>query len=227
MEANNVTYYLPISGTHGYRGSITSADWFHHESAFAAFLGARGFAHLCPERPFTWTTDLNGHRFWRRWLGRKSTSVDWLVGGINLYAYLQPPLGSAVVPLERANLIAHSHGLQVVLFACSMGLKIRRLVSVGSPVRADLDATAVKAKANIEQWIHVYSDRSDRFQWLGTIGDGVFGITRQHPHAHINICVPGVAHTRLLNDAKTFHWWDDVGLIARLKGATEDHDASQ
>lgn len=221
METNDVTYYLPIAGTHAYRSASTRANWYHHESAFAAFVGARGLAHLCPTRPFHWTTDLNGHRFWRRWIGKSSTAKDWEVGGLNLWAYLQPPVVGAVVPLERCNIIAHSHGLQVVLFAAAMGCKIRRLISIGSPVRADLDAIAVDARKNIEHWTHVHSDHGDRLQWLGTIGDGVLGIVREHPHAHRNICVPGVAHTRLLNDEKQFHWWDDVGLINTLRGGLQ------
>lgn len=126
------------------------------------------------------------------------------------------------MPLERANLIAHSHGLQVVLFAAAMGCKIRRLVSIGSPVRHDLAAVALKARENIGEWTHVYSDHGDRLQWLGTIGDGVLGITRAHPQAHRNISIPGVAHSRLLNEESTFHWWDDAGLIAALKGTNAD-----
>lgn len=217
MSEADVTYYLPIPGTHAHRDKPTKADWYHHESAFATFLSARGFVHLCPQRPFRWTTDLNGHRFWRRWFGKASTSRDWFVGGDNLYAYLQPPVIGHVVPLERTNLIAHSHGLQVVLFAAAMGCKLRTLVSLGSPVRADLDAIAVEAKKNIGHWTHVYSDHDDRMQWFGEIGDGVFGIKRQHPRADRNVFIPGVAHSRLLNDPTFFSYWEHAGLMDDLR----------
>lgn len=222
-----MTFYLPIAGTDANDGEdLTARDWIHHESAISMFLLDRGLQQLSPGRPFVWTTRLDGIEVWRRWLKwlrlRGTDQVDWQTAGLNLWSYLDPPwpwppkLGEAPVPHEWRNLITHSHGLQPALFACAAGLKIRRLLSIAGPVRADMMETAARARPNIEKWTHVCSDSSDRWQWLGEIGDGAFGIVREHPLADENICIPKVGHSGLIYDEKAFHFWTDAGLIPFL-----------
>ncbi len=213
--------YLPIPGTFAWNGTPTERDWYHPQSAFNAFLHANGVEHLCPTRPFVWSTDLDGIGWWQRWFGRSNT-LDWLSAGLNLFDYFDPPLsvllnrGAETTPFADRNLLSHSHGLQVVLCACAEGMKLRRLVSIAGPVREDMMATARKARPNIERWTHVCSDDSDRIQWLGEIGDGALGIVRKHPLADLNICIPKVGHSLLLDDPKQFHWWPEAGLLDAL-----------
>lgn len=209
---------LPIPGTHGFRGTLKT-DWWHGASPFLLWLDLQGFYTLNPSRPFVWTTDLNGARFWRRWFRRHDPHIDWKAAGHALYCYLRPIYDDddTYIPVSHRNLIAHSHGLQVVLYACELGLRINSLVSVMAPVRADMLMVAQRARGNIGFWEHLHSDRSDRIQWWGGIGDGKVGIERRHPLADVNTSIKGAGHSRLLNDPAWFVQWHEQGVLERLR----------
>jgi hypothetical protein len=211
--------WLPIPGTWGFRELPTPADWQHPQSPFSIYLSDRSLFQVKATRGFDWTTDVNGSHFWQRWFGRLGDHRDWIVGGRNLAVWMLSPYDEypAYVELIDRNIIAHSHALQVVLYACASGLKINKLVSVAGPVRADMQAVAEKARPNIGQWVHVHSDRSDRTQWFGEIGDGVLRIARQHPLANQNVPLPMVGHSKILTDPTAFHWWEDAGLVSFLR----------
>lgn len=212
---------IPVAGTHGYRGQLTG-DWWHDRSPLLLFLGAFGFTCLQPARPFVWTTDLNGQRFWRRWFGLTDPHYDWLAAAYGLNTYIRPIFdeGDNYVPLAQRNVIVHSHGLQVVLYACAeWDLKLNSLVSVMAPVRADMQEIAGRARRNIGYWEHLYSDRTDSWQWIGGIGDGRVGIVRRHPKADRNTLVPKAGHSRLLHDSAFFMQWVDLGLLDRIRVA--------
>src|SRR5678815_5146950 len=104
--------------------------------------------------------------------------------------------------------------MAVVAYACAHGLRINRLLTMGSPVRQDMHAIYAQARPNIGHWLHLHSDRSDRTQWLGELFDGHLGIVRNQPFADVNLGVPAVAHSNLLNDPDLFHLWAEDGLIA-------------
>jgi hypothetical protein len=202
-----MTFYLPIAGTWGWdRGGPTR--WWEADSPFTAFMLGNGLQLVAGgEDPFIWSTDANGATPWNR-----GKHHDWKAGGLNLRRYCKPgPQGSDegahYVPYESRNFIAHSHGLQVVLYAAAAGLRIHRLVSVSSPVRKDMAAVAAAARPNIGEWVHLASDRSDAVQWLGELFDGAFGIVREHPLADINVCIKKVGHSRLLEDPTAFPEW--------------------
>lgn len=204
-----MTYYLPIAGTWGWdRGGPTR--WWEATSPFTAFMLQHGVQLVAGgEDPFIWTTDANGHKPWPWARGKHH---DWKAGGLNLRRYCKPgpagtPEGAHYVPYEHRNLIAHSHGLQVVLYAAANGLRIRRLVSVSSPVRKDMRAVAEAARPQIAEWVHLASDRSDMVQWFGELFDGAFGIVREHPLADHNVCIQKVGHSKLLEDATAFPEW--------------------
>lgn len=208
-------YYLPIAGTHGWRGSATGR-WWSQDSAFGLFMQGCGFRHLGGPRPFVWTTDVNGHKPWRRWFGMGNPHLDWQCAGENLNAYLRPYRDATdeYTPLADRRLIVHSHGLQPVLYACAEhDLKIHRLVSVMSPVRDDMQALAERARPNIGKWMHLHSDGSDRWQLLGQLGDGrIFG-ARRHPQADYNVCVKGAGHTGVLEDPVLMTLWRQAGWL--------------
>ena len=166
--------------------------------------------HQFGGRPFAWTTDAAGWQFWRRWgIGNKTADHrDWAAGGLALYAWIVPPLApERRIPPAETRVICHSHGLQVVLYACMHGLQIDTLISIGSPVRQDMDLVTMAARLNIRRWLHVCSDRSDRMQWLGTLGDGALGIIRQHPLADVNHPLPSAGHSGVLHDPAWFGPW--------------------
>lgn len=216
--------FLAIPGTHGWNGS-SAGQWYDPGSPWSANMRAKGFEHLHllgeDRRPFVWSTDLNGQQFWRRWFGKKPSSNDWQAAGCNLYAYLVPPRAPQHrLPAAETHIVAHSHALQCVAFAASDGLKINTLITVGSPVRVDLFEVFKRARPNIGFWWHFYSDASDRWQWLGAIGDGAIGVTRKHPFADQNVGLPGVGHAGILNDPRVFAdvWGGPLDLIRSRHG---------
>lgn len=211
--------YLPIAGTHGWRGTHSAAGrWWTRDSKFGKYMEGRGFRHLGGDRPFVWTTDVNGARPWRRWLGLGDPHYDWEAAGANLALYLRPYRDSddTYTPIRDRRLIVHSHGLQPVLYACAKyDLKIHRLISVMSPVRKDMLKVAEEAAPNIGAWTHLHTgDLSDRWQLAGQLGDGHFGFSRRHPCATFNIRVRGgVGHSGLIEDPILFSLWHLCGWL--------------
>lgn len=186
-----------VGGTHD--GLDDAGRWWMDDSPFVAFLRANGHETVSSTHPFVWSGDLNG-------LGGKHS--DWRAGGNALFHYLVPPLclDKRLKPSET-NIICHSHGLQVVLYAAAYGLKIQTLISVSGPVRRDMELVATAARPQVARWVQIRSDRSDWWQWLGEIGDGRLGIHRNHPLADLNVKIPCVGHSGLLRDAEHFSHW--------------------
>lgn len=220
--------FLAVPGTWAWNGS-SAGQWYDPHSLWSVAMRQRGFEHqhllIGDPRPFVWSTDINGQQFWRRWFGFAPKVNDWQAAGHNLYAYCVPAVApDRRVPSSHLHVIAHSHGLQVVLFACADGLKINTLVSVGSPVRADLLDVARRARPNIRFWWHFHSDATDRWQWLGETGDGKWqwpwAVDRTHPFADQNVGLPGVGHSNILHDTRIFNevWAGPLDLIRRHHG---------
>jgi hypothetical protein len=216
------TPVLLVQGTHAWGRSDQSKEWWDGRSPFCAFLRASGFRILGEERPFSWDTDIDGIGWLKRRPHKKH--INWESAGLNLYAYIANPLalaytkGDDYVPIKNRNILAHSHGSQVLAYACASGLLINRLLTIGAPVREDMAPVYAAAKPNIAHWRHVYSDHSDRIQWFGTLFDGKFGIVRKQPYADVNVLVPAVAHSKLLNDPCCFELWQKNGFLDFLKG---------
>jgi hypothetical protein len=201
--------YLPIPGTHGWRGVLRKTEWWCPDSPFALFMQGEGFTRIGAEEPFVWSTDIDAF----------GSMTDWRAGGFALKNYLRPfrATDDTYVDINDRNLIAHSHGLQVVLFACAGGLKVARLISVGAPVRRDMAPIAAAARPNIGAWLHLYSDCTDRWQWLGELFDGHLGIVRAHPLADRNERIPRAGHGGLLRDAERFALWKERQWLAFLR----------
>jgi hypothetical protein len=207
--------YIPIPGTWALFSDTGQPDWWQAGSPFTTHMRSQDFRLLRPDNPFVWSTQINGHKFWTRWFGGRDTKdhADWKAGGAALRYYVDhgpcPRCGWHEVPVRHRNILAHSHGLQVVLYACADGLRIRRLVSFGSPIRSDMRAVAMKALPNIDRWMHVYDPTcEDRIQWLGQFGDGVIDL---HPDRTVDLQnvvnhpIRGVGHSELLCDPRQFH----------------------
>jgi hypothetical protein len=210
-----VTKVLLVQGTHAFGRSGETVEWWNSRSPFCEFLQAEGFEILGAQQPYVWESGLDG----TGWFGKAQRHIKWRAAAHNLHAYLRNPLVPVdYVPRADRNIIAHSHGLQVVAYACLYGLMVNRLVTVGSPVRADMSAVYEAARKNIQSWLHVYSDGSDRIQWYGTLFDGHVGILRKVKVADVNLKIPKVGHSRLLNDQACFPLWRENGLIDFLKG---------
>lgn len=215
-----VVRYLPVMGTHGWSFGMKTGRWWCGDSPFAEMMIEHGLVVLCRTRPFVWTTDLNGHHFWELRKKARGDHRDWAAGGENLFTYCVPPLEPyAAIPPVQVNIVCHSHGLNVVLYAAALGLKINRLISVASPVRDDMTEVAKMARPNITLWRHLHSDASDRTQWLGELFDGVINVAgaRAHPLADVNELIPGVGHSRLLEDPACLPMWHERGWTTFLR----------
>lgn len=219
------TPVLLIQGTHGWGRTDQSQQWWDRRSPFCAFLEQNGVTVLGGARPYLWDTDVDG----LGWLKRRphKKHINWEAAGWHLYDYLWPSMSrdgfkvEEYVPLKERNLIGHSHAMQVITYACSQGLVINRLLTIGSPVRQDMSEVYKAARPNIRRWLHVHSDGSDRIQCFGTLFDGHIGIVRRQSFADINLLVPKVSHSKLLNDPKCFDLWKQNGLIDFLHGAND------
>ena len=205
-----------VAGTGSWVDPDEGPDWFCPGHPFGQFLADQGVAPTYDgDRPFIWSTNLAGIPFFTK-------NRDWVAGGAALAYFIKYTLG---VNGANTSIIAHSHGLQVVLYACANHqLKIQVLISVNSPVRKDMREIAWLVRPQIGYWLHIHSDGGfcglfgDRWQWLGEIGDGYFGIVRKHPCADRNTLVKDVGHSKLLRDPAQYHHWTDNQWLDSLKG---------
>lgn len=194
---------IPIAGTWGWRDR-----WWKRDSPLMQYLGA-DVVHVAG-RPYRWSTDLIGWKFWRR-----ERLSDWEAGADALAYFCE------TIPYFDRNLIAHSHGGQVALFAAASGLKIRRLLTISTPVRDDVPVQ--KARPNIGHWRHVCAADDDRIARWGMFGDGRIATRRVFTDpgaaADTNVRVPGIGHSRLLTDPACFELWHTLGLWTVLTKA--------
>lgn len=213
-----MTKALLVQGTHGW-GYSDDLQWWDRRSPFCAFLRLQGIETLGGDRPFTWSTALDGiGKYLQRSFKKHRT---WESAGNALDWYCRPALMEKYddyLPLVDRNLIGHSHAMQVIAYACAQGLKINRLVTISSPVREDMREVYAQARPNIGEWLHVHSDGSDRIQWFGELLDGHLGVVREQAFADRNVLVAAVSHSRLLNDPTTFGLWRSTGVLQFLSG---------
>lgn len=190
-------------------------DWYYPGHPFGQMLSEQGCAPRFDEsafprlEPFVWSTDIAG-------IPLLTSHRVWQTGAAALAYFIRSE--QRLRSWDTA-LIVHSHGLQVAAYAAlDRGLKVQTLVSVGSPLRADMSEGYDALRRNTKYWLHLHSDKSDRWQWYGALFDGHFGIVRQTPLADRNDGVPGVGHSNLLRDPATYHHWVERGWLDRLRG---------
>ncbi|HVL65710.1 MAG TPA: hypothetical protein VM364_00480 [Vicinamibacterales bacterium] len=207
-----MTELLFVQGTSGLPDDPDPArprNWWRDGSPLTRWLRPRGFVPLCPEDPYHWTTDLNGWRFWRRWVGKLDSRRDWLVGGRALRWWLV----AKGVDARRRRIWCHSHGLQVVLHAAAEWheeIFCEVLVSFGSPLRADVPWQ--QALPKIRHWL-IVTDERDLVQALGRLGDGAIGSYEDLPE-HVEVLqIPHIEHSKLLQDEKYFELLEAFGIL--------------
>jgi hypothetical protein len=197
-----MTSLITVPGTHARRRGPLDMWWTN--SKFTDRLKDHAIEPWRLEDPFNWSTDLDG----TPWTG---AHYDWQAGGDALRYYM---LGT---DFEQRNILTHSHGLQVALYAAASGQHIRRLISVTGPVRKDMEKITELARPHIDKWLHIHTDGSDWVQLLGAVFDGHIGIHREQPLADINDSVKGVGHSGLLIEPEHFWHWSARGWFDFLK----------
>lgn len=191
-----------VPGTWGYTGTQADAQqWWAPCSLFWQEAERHGVRLLGEHDPFVWTTDLGGA------LGRRRF-VDWKAAGEALRWYATLKVLQSLKAGEKepfpveVNVVAHSHGGAVAAYAAArrvIGFRVKILVTVGTPVRADMRTIYARARKRVDRWVHLWAP-GDRWQALGELLDGALGIERQMSGAE-NLKVEGVSHRGLLDPA--------------------------
>jgi hypothetical protein len=187
---------LLLAGTH----DTQPGTWWQRGSLFTRCLEAHGHTLAAPGDGSSWTAELDGV------LGQHGV---WAREGDRLRAYLaqHPVAGVDVV-------IAFSHGGQVATYAAADGATIPHLITLGTPVRGDLEAVYAQARPRIGRWTHVYAvGGGDWWQLLGSLFDGVLRVWRAMPDADCNVVARGLTHRDLVDPAQwsARSWWRWLG----------------
>jgi pimeloyl-ACP methyl ester carboxylesterase len=202
--------YLPVAGTWSRDEDDQQKLWWEKDSPFNLFSKKNNWEQIfVHDDPFVWTSNVDGVDLGQYFSG-KHANWDWSTAGQNLAHYLKD------VNLEDRNLIAHSHGGQVALYAAKI-LPINRLITVSTPVRADMQAVMQAALPNIGKRTHTHSDCTDTWQAYGELFDGHLGIIRDMRLADLNIMIPKVGHSNILYNPAYFHYWTDLNLFSHLE----------
>lgn len=217
---------LLVGGTWNGGTADARGQWWCPPSAFTNFLEANGVEILGRDRPFQWSGNIGG--LWK-WCAKRKHS-DWRAAGANLYAYLCPPITShyghhrdeeGYVPIAERNIIALSHGGQVVAYALSGGLKVHNLITIGTPVRDDMLSVWEKGTKNITgSWLHITEANWKRNLWavLGTFFDGDHKWTYTFPFDKThNVVMEGIGHSKVVADPDFFKLWLEQRWIERLR----------
>lgn len=198
-------YYISVAGTHGENKKI---EWHLAISDFSNFLLEHGYEQIetNPLKRYMWSTSLDGF---------DANNTTWDAAGRALAHYIVPPLlDKSLVRPEDTYIVTHSHGGNVVAYACGKyGLKINGLVTVGMPIRGDMNDIYEAASINITRHLHIYAGWRDYWQVLGALFDGRFGIHRKHPFATRNDKAPGCGHGSILRDKTHFNLWLERGWL--------------
>lgn len=198
LKVNSPVPYIPIPGTWAWDEDPNGHQWWERGSAYTDYMATLNLV-LHARTPFEWCTNLDGTLFERN-------HTIWKGAAKHLACHLER------VPLEQRNLASHSHGGQVVFYACANeGVKINNLITVGTPVRKDMEAVIAKARPNIAYWHHIFDSEKDFMAVLGGLFDGRFGIRHDFPQANSRSDIKGIGHSKILNDPTAMQLWKAQG----------------
>lgn len=172
-----------------------AGGWADGDSKFVKAAVESGVVFVDRNDPFKWDTALDG--IW----GKNSS---WISAAAELRWYVHHKTSG-----EAVNIIAHSHGGQVVALALSQGLRVSNLITVATPVREDILPFWEKGAPNLKRWVHIHSDAwRDRWQVSGSFFDGYFGLKKRMPPPAENIFEPR-GHSELLDSSlwSARGWW--------------------
>lgn len=168
--------------------------WAKPGTAFRNMLAGAGVEVIAP--PLVWT--MNAAGFWRPW--DTTPDSDWRAGG---YTF---GLEMSRLPFEDRVVLAHSYGGNCVAFGMlgPSAVPIRRLITVGTPNRHDMDPVWAEAVKRIGQWIHFHDPRAPMIERFAQAFDGKFDwpwkAKTGQKHAHRNVAIKGMGHTKILDD---------------------------
>jgi hypothetical protein len=198
----------PVPGTWAwedipFRAAKTEVQWWIAHSALMRMFASHGVYVALPQgRQYRWSTDLGGLGGWfsRLFHGRKGRLQDhrdWQTGGDALLTFLT----LAQLAHEDMNVLCHSHGWQVVAYACAYGLRLHNVVAVAPPIRQDMMGAYRLTAERTCNLLHVIDSDKDATAEHGALGDGSFIRTRRLRLPNVQIAeVEGISHSRILHD---------------------------
>jgi hypothetical protein len=194
LKPSTPVTYFPIGGTDSWDEDENNFQWWERGSEFNRHMATQGLV-LHARTPFEWSTCLDG-------IPTRKNHVIWKGAAKHLICFLER------VPLQERNIIAHSHAGNVVFYAMSYGLKINNLVTVGTPVRSDMEAVILRGIGNCDYWHHIYDSSTDLTSVLGALFDGKLRVRHHFDLADSQDNVKGIGHSRILNDYKAIRLWN-------------------
>lgn len=204
------TFIVPIHGT----WSLNQVHpWWRVNSDFERYCKSNNiFFKSVNDEPFIWSGRIDGVN-WKNILTlglSKDVHDDWKTAGFALRYYLQR------IKLEDRNLVLHSHAWPVYLYS---GMPVKNIITVGSPMRADLKSLATIAKQQklYNQHMHIYDQTFDSIGFLGQIGDGKWFGSRNCETADINHKLEHISHTKILTDLEFIQYWLKCGWFDFLR----------
>lgn len=202
LEVKDPHTWIPVPGTWAWDENPNKLEWYEVGSNIDRKLSSLNLK-MHAVGALMWPTNLDGTPMERN-------HTIWKGAGKHLVCHCQR------VPLEQRNIIAHSHGGNVVFYGCSYGLKINNLITVGTPVRRDMEKVVLAARPNIGFWLHISDASFDLMAYLGTMFDRRFRIKQLHNFdlADKNDDVSDIGHSKVLNDA--LGGWDERGWASML-----------
>lgn len=194
LRVNQPVTYIPIPGTDSWDEDENNYQWWERGSEFCRHMATQNLI-LHAAGALEWSTSLDG-------IPTRKGHVIWKGAAKHLVCHLER------VPLHQRNLIAHSHGGNVVFHALAYGLRINNLITVGTPVRSDMEASILKGLGNCAYWHHIYDSKTDRVSIMGALFDGSLRIRHHFDLADSQDNIKGIGHSKILNDYQSIQLWD-------------------
>lgn len=203
LKVSSPVPYIPVGGTWSWDEDANHFQWWERGSEFTRALATMNLI-LHARTPFEWCSNIDGTIFERK-------HTIWKAAAKHFACHIER------VPLEERNIVAHSHGGQVVFLAAGAeGVRINNLITVGTPVRSDMEKIVTAAVGNFGYWHHICDSKKDLTAILGTLWDGRIRIKHTFDLADSTSDVKGIGHSRILNDPKYIQMWDTEGWASIL-----------
>lgn len=195
-ELNKPVTYIPIPGTDAWDEDENNYQWYERGSTFTRHLATQNLVlHAVGYLP--WSTSLDG------FLGRHPHKhTIWKGAAKHMLCHLER------VPFAERNIVAHSHGGQVVFYAMSYGLRIRNLITVGTPVRGDMEKTLLSGLGNVDYWHHICDSKTDKTSILGALFDGKLRVKHTFDLCSSQDDIKGIGHSKILNEQQSIELWN-------------------
>lgn len=169
-------------------------DWAKPGSLFRQLLAAANI--VVDEPPFVWS--MNAAGFPRIFDHGKDS--DWRAGGYGINLNMQHK------PFDERIILAHSYGGNCVAhgLASPYAVPIKMLVTVGTPNRHDMDPVWEEAVKKIGYWVHFHDPKAPLIERWAQVFDGKWdwpwNAKTGQKHAHHNVPIKGMGHTKVLDD---------------------------